>query len=184
MQDAGITSSLTQAGEERAILPSTQLAKVPPARSHTGLHPGAFGRASGQARAVPPSPRDKPPRCPWAGCSTARSSHGRQVPRDPARSCAQGSTPAPPPPPNTPPGSRLPSQATAQQGTSHPLPRAGQPPGSCPPLAVTSPSRCNRFKGSRWVSAGRRCDGRWAECLSGAKAWRRRRRRRVKASTP
>lgn len=75
-----------------------------------------------------------------------------------------GAAPAPPCPPNTPPGSWLSSQATAQQGTGHPLPRAGQPPGSCLPSNSIFPFRCNLFKGSRWVWAGRRCDGRWAEC--------------------
>lgn len=81
---------------------------------------------------------------------------------------SMGATPAPLPPPKTPLGSWLRSQATAQQGTSHPLPRAGQPPGSCLPLASISPFRCNLFKGSQWVLAGRRCDGRWAGCLPGA----------------
>lgn len=49
MQEAGITFSLTQAGKERAIRPSTSLANVCPSQSHSRLQPGTSGRASEQA---------------------------------------------------------------------------------------------------------------------------------------
>lgn len=132
------------------------------------LHPGAFGGDPGQARAVPPLPWDQHPRCPGrAALLLGPAAAGRDLGTQHAPG-SRGAAPAPPPPPNTPPGSRLPSQITAERGTGHPLPRAGQPPGSCLPVASISPFRCNLFKGSRWVLAGRRCEGWWAGCLPGA----------------
>lgn len=123
MQDTGITSSLTRAEEERAILPSTRLANIPPSHSHARLHPGAVGKAPGQPRAVPLSPRDKHHRCPQEGCSLPRSSHGRQVPRDLARSWVHGSNPSPSTSSEDPAGvlAPLPSHSTA--GDQPPTPQ-------------------------------------------------------------